>query len=184
MDRVDFSITPMKFVLGKKIFYLTKKICLTFYSSPSFLIKLESDFNLRFSLDCCSHQGVQIVRPNCSTIPYCSRYLDDFTRYLNFFNLPFTTLINEVCWIFPPRAQMTQFVQYYLSFSNRPTAMFVVLQHAERPSILELLLKRAIQHRIYTGAHMLRRPVSNRNAFSRYMFNGRLHAILLPRVQE
>ena len=88
--------------------------------------------------------------------------------------------MNENCWIFPPRAQITQFIQYYLSHSVRPAALFIVLQHAERPAILELLLKKAVKHRIYTGSHMLRRPVSNRNAFSRYMFHGRLHAILLP----
>ena len=62
--------------------------------------------------------------------------------------------------------------------------MFIVLQHAERPSILEMLLKHAVQHRIYTGAHMLRKPVTNRNAFARYAFHGRLHAILLPSVQK
>ena len=79
---------------------------------------------------------------------------------------------------------MTQFVQYYLSHSVRPAAMFVVLQHAERPSILEILLKHAVQHRIYTGSHLLRRPVSNRNAFARYAFSGRFHAILLPQKRE
>ena len=77
---------------------------------------------------------------------------------------------------------MANFAHYYLSHAKRPRAMFIVLQHAERPSILELLLKNALQHRIYTGSHMLRRPVSNRHAFARYLFTGRLHAILLPRV--
>ena len=144
------------------------------------MIQIENDYRIHFGLDCCSHQGVEIIRPNGSTIPYCSRYLDERNRYLNFFNLPFSSLISETCWIFPPRAQATQFVQYYLSHEKRPAALFVVLQHAERPSILDLLLKLASQHRIYTGGHMLRRPVANRHAYTRYAFTGRLHAILLP----
>ena len=106
--------------------------------------------------------------------------MDDHNRYLNYYNLPFASLTSETCWIFPPRAQMTQFVQYYLSHPRRPAAMFIVLQHAERPSILEILLKSAVQHRIYTGNHMLRRPIANRHAYTRYAFTGRLHAIFLP----
>ena len=58
--------------------------------------------------------------------------------------------------------------------------MFIILQHAERPSILELLLKTATSHRIHTGDRMLRKPVANRQAFTPHSFSGRLHAVLLP----
>ena len=95
-------------------------------------------------------------------------------------NLPFADLVNEKIWIFPPRAQVTAFVQYYLSHPVRPAALFVILQHAERPSILELLLKNATQHRVYTGDHLLRKPVANKQAFIRHSFTGRLHIVLLP----
>ena len=135
---------------------------------------------MKFTLDCCSHQGVQIIRPNGQAIPYCSRYIDSHNRYLNYLNLPFNDLPYDTCWVFPPRAQMSQFVQYYLSHKKRPAALFVVLQHTERPSILQMLERYASQRRIYTGDHMLRKPVANKQAFTRYSFPGRLHAFLLP----
>ena len=147
---------------------------------PSFLITIESAIKKKFTLDCCGHQGVEILRPNGEAIPYCSRYIDHRNKYLNFLNLPFASLANETCWIFAPRAQVAIFAQYYLSHSKRPAAMFIIIQHAERPSILEKLLETAIDHRIYTGDKMLRKPVANRQAFTPYAFPGRLHAVLLP----
>ena len=159
---------------------LVGSVKLNFITSPSYLLKIEAAANFQITLDCCSHQGVQIIRPNGQAIPYCSRYIDQNNRYLNFLNLPFDKLVNEKCWIFAPRAQVTAFVQYYLSHPVRPAAMFIILQHAERPSILELLTKTAISHRIHTGDRMLRKPVANRQAFTPYAFPGRLHAILLP----
>lgn len=141
---------------------------------------VERHFGQSVTLDCCGHKGVQIIRPNGNSIRYCSRYKDENNSYLNYLNLPFDELKNEVCWIFPPRAQMSTFAHYYLLHRPRPAAYFVVLQHAERPGVLELLLAKAVQHRIYTGSHILRRPVSNRQAFSRYAFAGRLHVVLLP----
>ena len=135
---------------------------------------------MSITLDGCGHQGVQIIRPNGSAVPYCSRYIDHQNRYLNYLNLPFADLSNEQCWIFPPRAQINAFVQYYLSHTVRPAALFIILQHAERPSILQLLLKTATQHRIFTGHHLLRKPVANKQAFTRYSFSGRMHIVSLP----
>ena len=157
---------------------IDNEMCIT----PQFFHQIEQWFQVTITLDTCASQGTQITTLCGREIPYCSQYVDEHNSHLNFFNLPFSTLMDEKLWIFAPRNQEAAFLDFFLSQPKRPEAIVILLQHQEAPTLLNLLRRQCFELRVFRGRGLFRKPFAKRCCFVPY--HGRLvvHCFRLPKL--
>ena len=132
-------------------------------------------------MDGASHAGLRLKDYRGKFLPYCSRYHDGSNQYLNFLNLEFNNLTQEIIWLFCPKNQEARFLKYYLTWAQRPTLVFMLLQHNESDNLYPLLMREKSRHIRYANDGFLTKAVKNRNARARHPFSGLIHIFLLPR---
>ena len=157
---------------------IDNEMCVT----PQFFHQIQQRFRITFTLDACASQGTQITTLYGRGIPYCSQLVDECNSYLNFFNLPFSTLLDEKLWIFAPRNQEAAFLDYFLAQRQRPEAVVILLQHQEAPTLINLLHRQCVEFQVFRGRGFFRKPFAKRCCFVPY--HGRLvvHCFRLPKL--
>ena len=136
--------------------------------------RIEVHFKMQITLDGCASQGTQIFTLGGRAIPYCSRYHDDHNAHLNFYGLAMDRLVDEVLWVFAPRSQEAAFLDYFLSFSVRPEAYFLIIQHQEVPPLINKLHQESEAFQVFRGRGLFQKPRKKRACFVPY--HGRLLA--------
>ena len=106
--------------------------------------------------------------------------MDEGNHSLNFLNLNFENLLEEVIWLFAPKNVEVRFLQYFLQFKRRPTIILLYLQRDTLPQGLMLAKKHASQVRQYVNHHYLTKSVKNKRAREIFRFSGVLHVCLIP----
>ena len=144
------------------------------------LRRVERDLNVRITLDGASHAGLRLTDYQGRPLRYCSRYHDGTNSYLNFLNLEFNKLKNDIIWLFCPKNQEARFLRYYLTWKCRPALIFMLLQHNESDNLYPLLMREKIQHIRYANDGFLTKAVKNRKARVPHPFSGLIHIFHLP----
>ena len=151
---------------------LDSELCIT----PALLHQIEQRFRLKFTLDGCASTGTQITCLSGLKLPFCSRYVEDDSSYVNFFNLPFPKLVHETLWIFCPRKREAEFLDHFLAQAFRPKSVFFVVQHAEYPPLLNRLFQTSSEFQIYKGRRLLNKPRKKKETFEPYYGHLTLYA--------
>ena len=151
---------------------------------PAFLAQIENRFRTYITYDACASAGTRIVRLCGEKIPYCSQYQDDECSAVNFFNLNFTTLMEEKLWIFCPRSQEAAFLDFFLQQPIRPEAIVILLQHQELPPLINLMLRHTTEFQIYRGRNLFRKPFNKRSCFVPYFGRLIVHCFRLPKLHR
>jgi len=154
------------------------ELCVT----PGLLRQIEQRFRISFSLDCCASTGTQITKKCGTKIPFCSRYVEDASSYVNFLNLPFTRLLDEVLWIFCPQKVEARFVDHFLYQPQRPRTCIMLVQHSESPPLGVLLRQRCQNFYLFRGRNLLMKPQKKRESFIPYRGFLTLHVYYFERV--
>jgi len=155
---------------------LDSELCVT----PSLLYQIEKRFRLRFSLDGCASTGTQITCLDGRQLPFCSRYVEDASSYINFFNLPFAKISQETLWIFCPRKREAEFLDHFLAQKIRPKSVFLIVQHAEYPPLLNRLFESSAEFQIFKGRRLLNKPRKKKQTFEPYYGHLTLYAYYYP----
>ena len=140
------------------------ELCVT----PMLLRTIELRFRLTFTLDCCASSGTQITRMGGHKLKFCSRYKEDDSFCVNYFNLPFHKILDETVWIFCPRKREAMFIDHFLQQKRRPRGCILLVQHEEFPTLGSLLHQHCQQYQVYRGRHLLQKPNKKRASFVPY----------------
>jgi len=143
---------------------IDNELCITAH----LLHQIEHRFRLTFTLDCCASTGTQITRASGLKIPFCSRYVEDASSYINFFNLPFSKLSKETLWIFCPRKKEAKFIDHFFAQVKRPKSVILLVQHEEYHPLLNLLHSRSQKFQVYKGRNLLQKPKKKKETFEPY----------------
>ena len=145
---------------------MDNELCVT----PHLLSLIEKRFRITISLDCCATRGTQITKLSGRKIPFCSQYVEAEASYTNFYSLPFSKLaVEEEClWIFSPRRKEAPFLEHFFQQSTRPPAIILIVQHAEQPTLFNLLHAKCSEFQVYRGKRLLQKPKKKRACFEPY----------------
>ena len=157
---------------------IPNELCIT----PALFSVIEKRFHITFTLDCCATLGTQITTLSGKKVPFCSQYIEDGSQYTNFFSLPFRILKerDECVWIFGPRRKEATFIDHFLNQKYRPCGVIMVVQHAEQPTLLNLLHRHSTAFQVYRGRRLLQKPKKKLPCFEPYYGHLTLYCFFFP----